>query len=117
MVESGGKAVTLEYITDPVFEHDVVSWPDSTTTTVDSKGVVASIDEKDVQRLEGRVSDASLKLVVPTSLDVRHDRHAARDRLHFDGRVFEVVFVEELEHTFVGVTKKTVFARELDGHT
>lgn len=117
MVDAGGRPITLEYITDPVFEHDVVSWPDSTTEKVDSKAIVSSIDEKDTQRLEGRVSDASVKLVVPTDLNVKHDRHAARDRVHIDDRVFEVVYVEELEHPFASATKKTVYARSLDGHT
>lgn len=117
IVESSGKTVTVERVTDPVYDaNDVLDRDASTVETEQVKAIVSSPSTEDVRRLEGRVDSASLQLTVPSGTDIQTNRSGMTDRVEFDGRSYRVVDVQAVEHPFVdGVAKKTVMLDEPGG--
>lgn len=117
IVESTGKTVTVERVTDVVYDaNDVLDRDASTVETEQVPAIVSSPSTEDVRRLEGRVDSASLQLTVPSDTDIETNRSGITDRVDFDGRSYRVVDVKAVEHPFVdGVAKKTVMLDEPGG--
>jgi hypothetical protein len=116
LVERAGETVAHEYATEYELDANGQVAPDSVeTTTEEIQAVVSEPSETDEQRLEGRLSAGSIKLTVSSGVDVQRDRGGERDKIHRDGRVYEVEEVRDDSHPMTGTRKQTVIANELGG--
>lgn len=117
LITASGQTVTVERVTDAVYDaNDVLDRDASTVETEQVPAIVSSPSTEDVRRLEGRVDSASLQVSVPSSTEIATNRSGVTDRVEYDGRSYRVVDVKAVEHPFVdGVAKKTVMLAERGG--
>lgn len=117
VIAAAGQTVTVERVTDAVYDaNDVLDRDASTVETEEVPAIVSSPSTEAMRRLEGRVDSASLQVSVPSSTEISTNRSGVRDRVTYDGRAYKVVDVQAITHPFVdGVSKKTVMLAERGG--
>ena len=137
IVERNGEPVTLIRVSDFAVDANGQVNPDSVEIElIDTKAIVSNPTEEDEQRLEGRLSTGSIRVTLPSDLDVSADRGGRRDRLFrpaVDGwgsgawgggvwggadpatRVYEIVDVRSDRNPLSGTRKQTVIADERGG--
>ena len=116
LIAATGQTVTVERVTDAVYDaNDVLDRDASTVETEEVPAIVSSPSTEAMRRLEGRVDSASLQVSVPSDTDIVTNRNGIRDRVEHDGRAYKVVDVQAVEHPFVDVAKQTVMLAERGG--
>lgn len=81
IVERAGETITLERVID--YEIDANGQVQNVETELETvNAIVSQPSEEDEQRVEGRLSTGSLKLTLPSDVDVAGDRDAERDRIY-----------------------------------
>lgn len=116
LIAATGQTVTVERVTDAVYDaNDVLDRDASTVETEEVPAIVSSPSTEAMRRLEGRVDSASLQVSVPSDTDIVTNRNGIRDRVEHGGVSYKVVDVKAVEHPFVDVAKKTVMVDERGG--
>lgn len=110
LVERHGETVTLERVTDAVFDnHDELDESASTIEQISIKALISQPTEKEMSRLEGKASMQTLKATVASSVDIQSDRTGGGDKVIRDGTRYKVAEVRADRHPMVDIEKKTVF--------
>lgn len=128
IVKSHGQAtITIRRVVDPVFDaNDVLDEDASTIETEDVSAIVSNPSDEAGRRQEGRASTASITVTVPSDTDVKTNRGGLKDEVVVPGYsesygesygsdVFNVDDVQDVEHPFVDVAKKTLVLSEKGG--
>ncbi|MCU4743467.1 hypothetical protein [Natronoglomus mannanivorans] len=120
-VEANGVPVELEHLTDFAIDANG-QVTDEETDVRQIKAVISSPSESDTRRLEGRLSNGSVKLTVKSDVDVRGDRDGASDKIRYpveadntDSELYRVVEVRDDTNHLTGTRKKTVLCDRLGG--
>lgn len=116
MVEAYGESVTLERVTNAVFDDNRELDPAaSTIESVTIEMFVSSPSEEDIVRAEGRVSLPTLKGTVDSSIDIQADRRGRPDRITRGGTTYSVDEVRSDTHPMLDLEKQTVLLGPLPG--
>lgn len=116
MIEANGEQVTLERVTNAVFDtYDEFDESASTIEQVTLDAVLSEPSERDVVRAEGRGEVASLKASVDSSIDIDEARDGRADRIKARGKWYKVGEVKHDTHPMMDIEKKTVILQPLPG--
>lgn len=115
-VEKYGEPVTLERVTDAVYD-DKHEFDESASTieSVTIDALVSQPSERDITRLEGRVPQPTLKLTVDSGIDISGAREGRSDRITRNGITYKVGEVRSDNHPMVDFEKQTVILEPLPG--
>jgi len=116
LVGEHGEQVTLERVTDAVYDqNDVLDGDASTIESITIRAIFSKPTDDLQTRLEGRAETATLTATVKSTVDVQASREGSRDKIYRDGTEYAVVDVSDDQHPFAEVGKKTLALAERDG--
>lgn len=108
LVDSVGEQVTLERITNAVFDdYDELDEDASTIESVQIDAFVSSPSEEESSRLEGKASFDRLKITVDSSVDIDSQRTGGADEVIRNGTRYKVAEVIDDRHPIVDIEKKS----------
>jgi len=116
LVEAHGETVTLERITNPVFDdYDELDEDASTIETVEIKAIVSKPSEEESSRLEGKASVDRLKITVDSSVDIDSQRTGGPDEVVRNGDRYKVAEIIDDTHPMTGIQKKSAILEPRPG--
>jgi hypothetical protein len=116
LVAAHGETVTLERITDAVFDdYDELDESASTIETVEINAFVSRPSEEESSRLEGKASFDRLKITVDSSVDIDSQRTGGADEVVRNGDRYKVAEVIDDTHPMTGIRKKSAILEPRPG--
>lgn len=106
LINRHGETVTLERVTDAVFDDfDELDEDASTIESVSIEAFVSQPSEEESSRLEGKASFDRLKITVLPTTDISSQREGGADEIVRNGKRYKVAEIIDDRHPMVDVEK------------
>jgi hypothetical protein len=116
LVAAHGETVTLERVTDAVFDdYDELDDSASTIESVQIKAFVSRPSEEESSRLEGKASFDRLKITVKSGVDIESQREGGSDEIVRNGTRYKVAEIIDDTHPMTGIRKKSAILEPRPG--